>query len=141
MDTQQKPWLEHYPASVPQDIQLGAEQTLIDCLDAAIKKHKDRTALTFMGHDITYEHLDRSADAFAAWLQAQGLERGSRVMLMLPNGLPFLICLLGTMRAGMVGVNTNPQYTERELEFQLADSQAQVIVILETFAHVLQQVP
>ncbi|MFD4121791.1 AMP-binding protein [Alcaligenes faecalis] len=141
MDTQQKPWLEHYPASVPHDIQLGAEQTLIDCLDAAMKKHKDRTALTFMGHDISYEHLDRSADAFAAWLQAQGLERGSRVMLMLPNGLPFLICLLGTMRAGMVGVNTNPQYTERELEFQLADSQAQAIVILETFAHVLQQVP
>ena len=91
--------------------------------------------------DQLLEHLDRSADAFAAWLQAQGLERGSRVMLMLPNGLPFLICLLGTMRAGMVGVNTNPQYTERELEFQLADSQAQLIVILETFAQVLQQVP
>lgn len=141
MDTQQKPWLEHYPPSVPKDIQLGPDQTLIDCLDAAIRKHKDRTALTFMGHDLSYAQLDRHADAFAAWLQSQGLERGSRVMIMLPNGLPFLMVLVGTLRAGMVAVNTNPQYTERELEHQLADSQSDVIVILENFAHVLQQVP
>lgn len=141
MDTQQKPWLEHYPPSVPRDIRLDPEQTLIDCLDAAIKKHKDRTALTFMGYDLSYGQLDRHADAFAAWLQSRGLEPGSRVMLMLPNGLPFLMALVGTLRAGMVAVNTNPQYTERELEHQLADSQSDVIVILENFAHVLQQVP
>lgn len=141
MDTQQKPWLEHYPPSVPKDIRLGPDQTLIDSLDTAIKKHKDRTVLTFMGHDVSYAQLDRRADAFAAWLQSQGLERGSRVMLMLPNGLPFLMALVGTLRAGMVAVNTNPQYTERELEHQLADSQSDVIVILENFAHVLQQVP
>src|SRR4029077_20400294 len=78
---------------------------------------------------------------FAAWLQHKsGLVRGDRVALMMPNILQYHIALFGALRGGMVVVNTNPLYTPRELEHQLKDSGAKVIVIVENFAHVLQQV-
>ena len=85
--------------------------------------------------------LDELSRAFAAWLQRKsGLAAGDRVALMMPNILQYPIALFGVLRAGMVVVNTNPLYTARELEHQLKDSGAKAIVIVENFAHVLQQV-
>ena len=79
--------------------------------------------------------------AFAAWLQKKsGLAAGDRVALMMPNVLQYPVALFGILRAGMVVVNVNPLYTARELEHQLKDSGAKAIVIVENFAHVLQQV-
>jgi long-chain acyl-CoA synthetase len=78
---------------------------------------------------------------FAAWLQNEcGLQRGERVAIMLPNVLQYPVAMFGALRAGLVVVNTNPLYTARELEHQLKDSGAKAIVILENFAHVLQEV-
>jgi long-chain acyl-CoA synthetase len=94
-----------------------------------------------MGATLTYAQLDELSRAFAAWLQHRsGLARGDRVALMMPNVLQYPIALFGVLRAGMVVVNTNPLYTARELEHQLKDSGAKAIVIVENFAHVLQQV-
>src|ERR1035441_9489922 len=92
------------------------------------------------GATITYAELDRLSRHFAAWLEGVGLAKAPRVALMMPNLLQYPVALFGVLRAGMIVVNINPLYTARELEHQLKDSGAEVIVILENFAHVLETV-
>src|SRR5579871_2005003 len=109
--------------------------------EEACASHGHRPAYTNFGATLTYAQLDALSSAFAAWLQRKsGLVPGDRVALMMPNILQYPIALFGALRAGMVVVNTNPLYTPRELEHQLKDSGAKAIVIVENFAHVLQQV-
>lgn len=136
-----KPWLQHYPAEVAHDIVQDPKQTLTGVLNQAVTRFAKQPALEFMGKTLTYAELDRYANYVAAWLQASGLPKGSRVALMLPNGFPYMLSLLAVLRSGMVVVNVNPQYTERELEYQLQDSGTVAIFIMENFAHVLAQVP
>ena len=88
---------------------------------------------------ITYGELDAASRAFAAWLQSKGLKRGARVAIMMPNVLQYPVAIVGVLRAGMTCVNVNPLYKPRELEFQLKDAGAEVIVVLENFASVLQE--
>ncbi len=134
-------WLKQYPPGVPADINPDAYASLRDLFEEACAKHRHLPAFTNMGATLTYAQLDELSRAFAAWLQHKsGLVRGDRVALMMPNILQYPIALFGVLRAGMVVVNTNPLYTPRELEHQLKDSGAKVIVIVENFAHVLQQV-
>lgn len=135
-----RPWLAHYPQGVPADISTDGYASLTDLLDRACKQYSSRTALTAMGSDITYAQLDAHARAFAGWLQSLGLPKGSRVALMMPNVPAYLVAMLGTLRAGHAVVNVNPLYTADELQRQLQDSGASVIVILENFAHTLQSV-
>lgn len=134
-------WLKNYPAGVPADIDPGEYSSLTALIEAACAKYQHAPAYTNMGMTLTYAQLDELSRAFAAWLQQKsGLVGGDRVALMMPNILQYPIALFGALRAGMVVVNTNPLYTQRELEYQLADSGAKAIVILENFAHVLQAV-
>jgi long-chain acyl-CoA synthetase len=93
-----------------------------------------------MDKTLTYGELDAASNAFGAYLQSLGLEKGDRVALMMPNILQYPVALYGVLRAGMTVVNVNPLYTPRELEHQLNDSGAKAIVVLENFAHTLQQV-
>ncbi|WP_201274802.1 AMP-binding protein [Bordetella holmesii] len=136
----QRPWLAHYPQGVPAEISIAPYASLTDLLDQACKRHADRIACTAMGSDIRFAQLDQWARSFAAWLQARGLARGSRVALMMPNVPAYLVALLGSLRAGMVVVNVNPLYKPDELQRQLLDSGAETIVILENFAATLQAV-
>ncbi|HUG59682.1 MAG TPA: AMP-binding protein, partial [Candidimonas sp.] len=132
----------HYrPENVPEDIGIDAYTSLVDMLDQACRMHGPRRALVFMGRDLRYDELDRGADAVAAWLMQQGLAPGARVALMMPNVMPYMVALLGVLRAGMIAVNINPLYTARELEHQLSDSGAEAIFILENFAATLAAVP
>ena len=93
-----------------------------------------------MGKKLTYAQLDEMSTAMGAWLQSKGLARGDRVAVMMPNLLQYPVSVAGILRAGFVVVNVNPLYTPRELEHQLKDSGAKAIVIVENFAHTLQQV-
>ena len=93
-----------------------------------------------MGTTITYGELDQLSRAFGAWLQQQGFRKGDRIAIMLPNMLAYPVAFLGALRAGLIAVNVNPLYTPRELKEQLADSGAEVIVIMENFAHKLETV-
>jgi long-chain acyl-CoA synthetase len=134
-------WLEQYPAGVPTDIDPDEYASLRELFEEAVAAHGNKAAYTNMGATLTFAQLDALSTAFAAWLQKKsGLEPGDRVALMMPNILQYPIALFGVLRAGMVVVNTNPLYTPRELEYQLIDSGAKCIVIVENFAHVLQQV-
>ncbi|HWG68660.1 MAG TPA: AMP-binding protein [Steroidobacteraceae bacterium] len=134
-------WLKHYPAGVPADIDPDRYASLRDLFEEACAAHGHAPAFTNMGATLSFTQLDELSRAFAAWLQRKsGLLPGDRVALMMPNILQYPIALFGVLRAGMVVVNTNPLYTPRELEHQLKDSGAKAIVIVENFAHVLQQV-
>jgi long-chain acyl-CoA synthetase len=133
-------WLKHYPAGVPADIDPGKYQSIRDLFEESAASFRERPAYYCMGKEITFGDVDRMSKAFGAWLQAQGLHKGERVALMMPNVLQYPVALFGILRAGMVVVNVNPLYTPRELEHQLVDSGAKAIVILENFAHTLEQV-
>jgi long-chain acyl-CoA synthetase len=134
-------WLKQYPAGVPTDIDPDEYASLKDMFEKACAAYRNLPAYTNMGATLSYAQLDELSRAFAAWLlRKSGLVPGDRVALMMPNLLQYPIALFGVLRAGMVVVNTNPLYAARELEHQLKDSGAKAIVIVENFAHVLQQI-
>ena len=136
----EKIWLQHYPAGVPAEIDPDKYQSIRDLFDESVAKFGARPAYHCMGKEITFAELDRMSAAFGAWLQSHNLQKGDRVALMMPNVLQYPVALFGVLRAGLVVVNVNPLYAPRELEHQLLDSGAQAIVILENFAHTLEQV-
>ncbi len=136
----EKVWLKRYPPGVPHEVRYDEFQSVKDLFEASVKKYADRPAYHCMGKSISFADLERMSRAFAAWLQAQGVGKGARVAIMMPNVLQYPVALFGTHRAGGIVVNVNPLYTARELEHQLKDSGAEVIVILENFAATLAQV-
>ena len=133
-------WLKHYPAGVPADIDPNKYQSIRDLFEESVASFGERPAYYCMGKELTFADIDRMSQAFGAWLQSRGLQKGDRVALMMPNVLQYPVALFGVLRAGLVVVNVNPLYTPRELEHQLIDSGATAIVILENFAHTLEQV-
>jgi len=135
-----KPWLKNYPEGVPHEIDLSHYSSLVEIFEESFKRYPNRIVLESMGKTLTYRELDRLSKDFAAYLQTQGLEPGARVAIMFPNVTEYLVSMLGTLRAGFVVVNVNPLYTPRELEHQLKDSGAEVLVILENFCHIYQQI-
>lgn len=134
-------WLEHYPEGVPADItdQAAAYESLADLFEQSCRQYAGNTAYVSMGASMTYAQTLEKARAFAAWLQTQGVVKGDRVALMMPNLLQYPICLFGTLMAGAVVVNTNPLYTAHELHHQLSDSGTTTVVVAENFARTLQQ--
>ncbi len=140
MKLSSKPWLDKYPAGVPHNIDTGHYNSLVDVFEEAFEKFPNRNVCEYMDQFLSYQELNSESRKFAGYLQNLNLERGSRVAIMMPNVVQYMIAMVGTLRAGMVVVNVNPLYTNRELEHQLIDSQASVLVILENFAHVFQSI-
>ncbi|HEX6995776.1 MAG TPA: AMP-binding protein [Gammaproteobacteria bacterium] len=135
-----KPWLDAYPKGVPAEIDADKYPSLAALLEGAFERYRERPAFTNRGTTLTFADVERLSRAFAAYLQAvPGLKRGDRVAVMMPNLLQTAITVFGVLRAGMVVVNVNPLYTARELEHQLADSGARVIVVLENYAHTVMK--
>jgi long-chain acyl-CoA synthetase len=133
-------WLKSYPKAVPAEIDWKQYASLVQLIEEAFAKYRDRKAYVGMGKEISFGEVDEMSKALAAWLQAQGLKKGDRVAIMMPNVLQYPAAIAGVLRAGLVVVNVNPLYTPRELQHQLKDSGATAIIILENFAHTLQQV-
>ncbi len=134
-------WLKSYPAGMPSEIDPDQFSSVADFFGNIAAKFADKPAFHNLGGTITYAELDRLSRDFAAFLQGlPGMGRGERVAIMSPNLLQYPVALFGILRAGMTVVNVNPLYTARELQHQLKDSGAKVIVIVENFAGVLQQV-
>ena len=132
-------WLRHYPPGVPADIEPSRYSSLMAMLEEGFKAYAKREACVCMGKALTYDELDETSRAFAAWLQSSGLKRGARIAIMMPNVLQYPVAIAGILRAGCTVVNVNPLYKPRELEFQLADAGAEAIIVLENFAAVLQE--
>ncbi|RXH05898.1 long-chain fatty acid--CoA ligase [Bradyrhizobium vignae] len=133
-------WLKQYPPGVPADIEPTQYTSLVDLLEESFTKFADRKAFICMDKSISYRDLDQMSIALAAYLQGRGLQRGARVAIMMPNVLQYPVATAAVLRAGFAVVNVNPLYTPRELEHQLEDSGAEAIIVLENFAHTVEQV-
>ena len=134
-------WFASYPPGVPRKIDPDTYPSLTAMLLQACKKHADRPAFECLSARMSFAQWDRDSRDFAAFLvEEAGCLPGDRVAIMLPNMFAYPVTFLGALRAGMTVVNVNPLYTPRELQHQLADSGASVIVIMENFAHKLQQI-
>ncbi len=132
--------IRSYPAGVPAEIDTTRYRSLVQLMEESFSRYAERNAYVCMDRFITYADVDRLSRQLGAWLQAQGLQPGARVALMMPNVLQYPVAIAAVLRAGYVVVNVNPLYTPRELEHQLNDSGAEAIVILENFAHTLEKV-
>lgn len=130
------PGTEGVPESGPLT---GAEATLTRLWQSSLAQHGARPACRYMGKAFSYGRLDELAGDLTAWLQQQGLARGERVALMLPNVPQALVAALATWRAGGVVVNLHPQLYGAELKHQLKDSGARLVVVIDTAAAALQQ--
>lgn len=137
----EKAWLKSYPPGMPEEVPTPPYRSVRDLFESAFEKYPENAAYTNMGKTLSYAELDRLSMQFACYLQRTlGLSRGERVAIMLPNVLQYPVVMCGIFRAGLVVVNVNPLYTARELKHQLIDSGTKCIVILENFAHVLEDV-
>jgi long-chain acyl-CoA synthetase len=131
-------WLASYPPGTPKSIDPDAYPSLHALLLDACRRHHERPAFECLGATITYAEWERSSRSFAEFLREKAeCQPGDRVAIMLPNVLAYPVAFLGALRAGLTVVNVNPLYTPRELEHQLKDSGAKLIVIMENFAHKL----
>jgi long-chain acyl-CoA synthetase len=136
-----KIWLKSYPEHVPAELPAAPFRSVRELFEHAFDTWPERPAYTSMGTTLTYRELDEQSMKFACYLQqVLGLTRGERVAIMLPNILQYPVAMCGIFRAGLVAVNVNPLYTARELKHQLSDSGAKCIIILENFAHTLEEV-
>ena len=136
----EKIWLKSYPPGVPADIDPDQYRSLVHLLEEAFTKYADRNAYVCMDKFLTYAELDTYSRQLGAFLQSRGLKKGARVALMMPNVLQYPVAIAAVLRAGYTVVNVNPLYTPRELEHQLNDSGSEAIIVLESFAHTLEQV-
>jgi len=133
-------WLKSYSPDVPAEVTWDEFRSIGDLFEKSCAQFAGRPAYHCMGKTLSFAETEKMSRDFAAWLQSKGLPRGARVAIMMPNCLQYPIALFGTLRAGYIVVNVNPLYTARELEYQLKDSGAEAIVILENFAHTLDEV-
>ena len=137
----EKIWLKSYGEGIPAELPAPKFKSVRELLEHSFKEYPDNRCYTCMGTTLSYRDVDRLSADFAAYLQNDlGLMKGERVAIMLPNILQYPIALSGIFRAGLVVVNVNPLYTARELRHQLSDSGAKAIVVLENFAHTLEEV-
>lgn len=125
-----KPWLKHYPNEIPATLTYDGIP-IHEYLQRAAANYPSKTALHFMGKELTYQELFLSARKLANYLQKLGIKKGDRVAIMLPNTPQAVISFFGILLAGGVVVQTNPLYTERELEYQMNDSEALAIICLD----------
>ena len=136
-----KIWLQSYPKGIPHEIDVDAFSSIKQIVEQSCRRFAELPAFSNFSRTLSYAELDRLSTAFGAFLQQRlGLGKGDRVAIMLPNLLQYPVALFGALRAGLTVVNVNPLYTARELEHQLKDSGAGTILVLENFAHTLQEV-
>ena len=137
----EKVWLKSYPKGMPEEVPTPPWRSVKDLFEHSFAAYPDNAAYTNMGKTLSYSDLNNLSMQFASYLQQElGLTRGERVAIMLPNILQYPVAMCGAFRAGLVVVNVNPLYTARELKHQLRDSGARCVVILENFAHILEEV-
>jgi len=137
----ERPWLEQYPAGVSGQIDVSQYASVPAVLEEAFAAFSDRPAFASFGRQLSYGQIDAMSRQFAGYLTGVlKLGKGDRIAIMMPNVLQYPIALFGALRAGLIVVNTNPMYTARELKHQLEDSGAKAILVLDNFAHTLQQV-
>jgi long-chain acyl-CoA synthetase len=134
-----RPWLRHYESGVPAELEIP-DYPLTWLLDSTVNSYPSQTAFIYYGTKLSYARFSSLANRFAIGLQRLGIKKGDRVAIALPNIPQYPIAFYGALRAGAVVVPTNPLYTEREMQHQLADSGARAIVMLDMFYPVVRAI-
>lgn len=137
----EKIWLKSYPKGVHADIDVSKYNSVLDVFNESVRKYSSQACFTNMGHTLSYNELDAFSDYFASYLvNTCRLKKGDRIAIQMPNLLQYPIAMFGAMKAGLIIVNTNPLYTDREMEHQFKDADVKAIVILSNFAYLLEKV-
>ncbi|UJL45538.1 long-chain fatty acid--CoA ligase [Virgibacillus sp. NKC19-16] len=134
-----KVWLNHYPEHINKEMEIP-DKSVPDMLQETIANYGDQSALYFYGKEITYKKLGELSSAFASVLQEEGVKKGDRVALMLPNCPQYVISYYGALQAGAIVTQINPMLVGKELEYILTDSGAETIVIYEPLLPVLNKI-
>lgn len=135
----EKPWFKFWPEGVPKHIDYP-EISLSEMLKQTAQKHPNNTSAVYFDRRMTYKELDNAVDKFAAALNALGVKKGDKVALFLPNIPQFIISYYGTLRIGAIETAVSPLYKEREVEHQLADSEAETIIVLDMLYPIVEKV-
>ena len=125
-----KVWLSQYPEEIPHSLTYE-DIPVQSLLTRAYEQHPNKISVHFMGRDLTFKEVYESSLKFANYLRRLGVEKGDRVAIMLPNCPQAVIAYYGVLYAGGIVVQTNPLYTERELQYQMEDSSAKVLLALD----------
>lgn len=136
-------WTARYPKGIPATVETTVNQyrSVLDVFEETVGRFPTKPAFSCMGKMLTFSELNRKAESFAAFLQGElKLKKGDRIAIQMPNVLQYPIVLFGAIKAGLVIVNTNPLYTEREMKHQFNDAGVTTVVILANFAHNLQKI-
>lgn len=134
-----KPWLAHYDQGVPAEINVPY-MTAFDYLDRAADRYPDKPCTIFHDQTISFAEMKRLSDHLAAGLIDLGVEPGDRVGIILPNIPQFVLAFYAVLKAGAVVTAINPQYKQRELEYQLLDSGVQIIIALDAQRELLDEI-
>jgi long-chain acyl-CoA synthetase len=133
-------WLKNYDPGVPKTLEPYPQKTFIDYLDDAVKEHPDYPMVLFKKRKMSYAEIQKLSDEFAAALVAQGVKKGDRVALLMPNCPQAIICRWGAWKAGALLVHMNPMYTEAELEHAFKDCLADTVVVLSPFYNAIKKI-
>jgi long-chain acyl-CoA synthetase len=137
----EKIWQKSYPKIVPTEIDISRYQNLLDIFTASVTKFGNKKVFTNFGKSLTYKQLDELSTSFASYLQNDlGLKKGDRLAIQMPNVLQYPIAIFGALKAGLIIVNTNPLYTDREMKHQFTDSGVKAILIMANFADKLEKI-
>ena len=128
-----KPWLDHYDEGIPKTLEPYPRQTLVDVVDETTRMRPNHTALIFKGERISYGELAWRSDALAAALVEQGVKKGDRVAILMPNCPQYVIAEFAIWKAGGIVASINPLYTEPELEHALNECGAETVIVLTLF--------
>jgi long-chain acyl-CoA synthetase len=138
---QEYSWIKNYPKGIPGEINPDSYDSLVDLLETSFKKFGDKPAYESMGVTLTFNQVDKYSAQFADFLQNHtNLRKGDRIAIQMPNLLQWVVAMFGSLRAGLIVVNTNPLYTAREMKHQFTDSGAKAVVILANFASNLEKI-
>ncbi len=134
-------WIKNYPKGIPGEINPDSFDSLVDLMETSFKKFADLPAYENMGVSLTYKQVDKYSAQFADFIQNHtNLKKGDRIAIQMPNLLQWVVAMFGSVRAGLIVVNTNPLYTAREMEHQFKDAGVKGVVILANFAHNLEKI-
>ncbi|HEX6331759.1 MAG TPA: long-chain fatty acid--CoA ligase [Actinomycetota bacterium] len=129
--TDHRPWFRSYPSDVPHTLEPYPTYPVFGMLEASTRRFSQRPAIAWFGRTITYRDLHAETERCSAALAGLGVGKGDRVALVMPNCPPYVIAFYATARLGAIVVGNNPLYTKREMEHQLKDCGAKVVIVLD----------
>ena len=136
-----KEWINKYPKGVSETIDASNVKPISEIFGDAVDLFRDNVAFENFGTTLTYGELDELSDQFASYLiNDLKLQKGDRIAIQLPNLLQYPIALFGSIKAGLIVVNTNPLYTSREMKHQFVDSGVKAVIILNHFTDNLEKI-